>query len=86
MKTSTDADQRFRRLTEAFPAVRDFSLLSVFDRVWRTGDAEHYIFARPMPARDVASWLLSRGQCVNCGTRHDCPDGHFVDILKRLNN
>lgn len=31
-----------RRVTEVFPGVRDFGLLAVFRRVWRTGEPAHY--------------------------------------------
>ena len=34
-------DQVGRRVTQAFPGVKDFGLFEVLQRVWRTGTAEH---------------------------------------------
>lgn len=31
-----------KRVTEVFPGVRDFEIMEVFKRVWKTGDPEHF--------------------------------------------
>lgn len=36
------ADVIGRRLSEVFPAIREFGLLDVLERVWRTGESEHH--------------------------------------------
>ena len=37
-----EADVVNRRVTEVFPGVKDLGLFEVFQRVWRTGEAEHH--------------------------------------------
>lgn len=38
----TKAELVGRRVTEAFPAIKEFGLFEVFQRVWKTGDPEHF--------------------------------------------
>ncbi len=35
-----------RRVTEVFPGIHDFGLLEVFQRVWQSGEAEHFPIAK----------------------------------------
>ena len=44
-----------RRVTEMFPGVKDFGLLEVFQRVWRTGEPEHHPIAHYKDDR-ITGW------------------------------
>ena len=45
-----------RRVTEAFPRVREFGLFSVFQRVWKTGQPEFFPSAVYRDERDRGTW------------------------------
>ncbi len=45
-----------KRVTQAFPGVREFGLFRVFQRVWKTGDAEYFPDAVYADGRLVESW------------------------------
>ena len=58
-----------RRLTECFPGVKEFGLLEVLQRVWKTGVAEHfpiraYHDSRILGWRDNHVYRLSSGEVV----------------------
>ena len=54
-----------KRVTEAFPGVKTFGLFEVFQRVWRTGESEHFPAARYQDARDPGSWRESWVYCLS---------------------
>ena len=60
-----------RRVSEAFPGVREFGLLDVFSRVWSTGTAEKYPIAHYADNR-IAGW---RDNVV-----YKLPSGEIVSI------
>ncbi|MBM4329448.1 MAG: PAS domain S-box protein [Deltaproteobacteria bacterium] len=49
-----------RRVTEAFPEVREFGLFDVFQRVWKTGETEYFPGAIYKDERDPGSWRENR--------------------------
>ena len=50
-----------KRVTEAFPGVKDFGILKVFERVWKTGRKEDFPTAFYQDDRELGSW---RENCV----------------------
>ncbi len=48
-----------RRVTEAFPGVREFGLFKVFQRVWKTGKPEYFPEAFYRDERDPGTWRES---------------------------
>ena len=45
-----------KRVTQVFPGVRDFGIFAVFQRVWRTGQAEFFPSALYRDERDPGTW------------------------------
>lgn len=48
-----------KRVTEAFPGVKDFGLFEILQEVWRTGKAEYFPAAAYKDGRDPGSWRES---------------------------
>jgi len=48
-----------RRITEVFPGVKDFGLFKVLQRVWRSGQAEHFPDSIYRDKHDPGSWRES---------------------------
>jgi len=65
-----------RRVTEAFPGVREFGLFKVFQRVWRTGKPEYFPKAIYRDERDPGTW---RENWV-----HKLPGGEIVSVYNDI--
>ncbi len=65
-----------RRVTEAFPGVKNFGLFKVFQNVYRTGKAEFFPEAVYKDSRDTGTW---RENWV-----YKLPDGHIVAVYNNI--
>jgi PAS domain S-box-containing protein len=50
------ADIIGKRVTEVFPGAKDFGILEIFNRVWKTGQSEYFSTALYQDKRDTGSW------------------------------
>lgn len=65
-----------KRVTEAFPAVKEFGIFDVFQRVWKTGEAEYFPARIYKDKRDPGSW---RENWV-----YKLPDGEIVAVYNDI--
>jgi PAS domain S-box-containing protein len=56
IETISKADVIDKRVTEVFPGAKDFGILDVFKRVWKTGQSEYIPTALYQDKRDTGSW------------------------------
>ncbi|MDQ7826830.1 MAG: PAS domain-containing protein [Candidatus Eremiobacteraeota bacterium] len=49
-----------KRVTEVFPGVKEFGVFEVFQRVWRTGQAEYFPAALYRDEHDPGTWRENR--------------------------
>jgi len=56
IEKTSKADIIGKRVTEAFPGAKDFGILEIFKRVWKTGQYEYFSTALYQDKRDTGSW------------------------------